>query len=47
MSPRRDKIMSDALKEELAEELGRCRYSRREGWAAYHPGTVEIWLNWQ
>ncbi|HHU29291.1 MAG: small, acid-soluble spore protein, alpha/beta type [Bacillota bacterium] len=32
MSPRRDKIMSDALKEELAEELGVADIVRREGW---------------
>ncbi|NLM46235.1 MAG: small, acid-soluble spore protein, alpha/beta type [Firmicutes bacterium] len=32
MSPRRDRIMSDALKEELAEELGVAEIVRREGW---------------
>ncbi|HHX74023.1 MAG TPA: small, acid-soluble spore protein, alpha/beta type [Firmicutes bacterium] len=32
MSPRRDRIMSDALKEELAEELGVADIVRQEGW---------------
>ncbi|NLN06345.1 MAG: small, acid-soluble spore protein, alpha/beta type [Firmicutes bacterium] len=32
MSPRRDRIMSDALKEELAEELGVAEIVRKEGW---------------
>ncbi|HZK25229.1 MAG TPA: small, acid-soluble spore protein, alpha/beta type [Oscillospiraceae bacterium] len=32
MSPRRERIMSDALKEELAEELGVVNVVRQEGW---------------
>lgn len=34
MSPRRDRIMSDALKEELAEELGVANVVRQEGWGS-------------
>lgn len=34
MSPRRTPIMSDALKEELAEELGVAGLVRQEGWGS-------------
>lgn len=34
MSPRRNRIMSDALKEELAEELGVANTVRSEGWGS-------------
>lgn len=34
MSPRRQRIMSDALKEELAEELGVADLVRKEGWGS-------------
>ncbi|MCR3921489.1 MAG: alpha/beta-type small acid-soluble spore protein, partial [Firmicutes bacterium] len=34
MSPRRNRIMSDALKEELAEELGVANEVRSEGWGS-------------
>lgn len=34
MSPRRNPIMSDALKEELAEELGVAGLVRDEGWGS-------------
>lgn len=34
MSPRRNKVMSDSLKEELAEELGVAEIVRREGWGS-------------
>ncbi|MDW7651970.1 MAG: small, acid-soluble spore protein, alpha/beta type [Bacillota bacterium] len=32
MSPRRNPIMSDLLKEELAEELGVANVVRQDGW---------------
>ncbi|NLZ37985.1 MAG: small, acid-soluble spore protein, alpha/beta type [Firmicutes bacterium] len=34
MSPRRNRIMSEALKEELAEELGVADVVRSEGWGS-------------
>lgn len=34
MSPRRNKIMSETLKEELAEELGVVNLVREEGWGS-------------
>lgn len=34
MSPRRSRIMSEALKEELAEELGVAGIVREEGWGS-------------
>jgi small acid-soluble spore protein F (minor alpha/beta-type SASP) len=34
MSPKRTQIMSDALKEELAEELGLANLVRQEGWGS-------------
>ncbi|MBS4031888.1 MAG: small, acid-soluble spore protein, alpha/beta type [Clostridiales bacterium] len=34
MSPRRNKVMSDTLKEELAEELGVVNLVREEGWGS-------------
>ena len=34
MSPRRNPIMSDALKEELAEELGVANVVRQDGWGS-------------
>ncbi|NLZ93122.1 MAG: small, acid-soluble spore protein, alpha/beta type [Firmicutes bacterium] len=34
MSPRRNRIMSEALKEELAEELGVANVVRSEGWGS-------------
>lgn len=34
MSPRRTPIMSDALKEELAEELGVAGLVRQDGWGS-------------
>jgi len=34
MSPKRNRIMSDALKEELAEELGVVNTVRAEGWGS-------------
>ncbi|EEG76605.1 small, acid-soluble spore protein, alpha/beta type [Dethiobacter alkaliphilus] len=34
MSPRRKPIMSDALKEEIAEELGVANVVRQDGWGS-------------
>jgi small acid-soluble spore protein F (minor alpha/beta-type SASP) len=34
MSPRRNKVMSETLKEELAEELGVVDLVREEGWGS-------------
>ncbi|MBS4023609.1 MAG: small, acid-soluble spore protein, alpha/beta type [Dethiobacter sp.] len=34
MSPRRNKIMSESLREELAEELGVANVVRQEGWGS-------------
>lgn len=34
MSPRRSRVMSDSLKEELAEELGVAEIVRQDGWGS-------------